>query len=369
MSSARLLISGYYGFDNFGDEAILRIFVDEWRRRRDDRLTVLSARPAETAARYGVEALPRGDWRVIRNAVRESDVLVSGGGGLLQTATSVRAAAYYAAIVSEAARAGRPAAIFAQGVGPLNYFGRQIVKRACAHVGHASVRDGASAALLRSLIPHLDVRLGADPVFLAPAQPSPDIDERLVREGIRSDGSALVCVVVRRSPLLERAVDELAAAVDRLENEHRAHVVFVPLQSPEDADASVAVIRRCRTSPVLLGGGYDLPAMTALFARCSAVLSMRLHALIVASRLAVPFLAIAHDPKIAALVEELSYPLEPLDRGGDAKGAVASLWQRRGALSDHLRRATPALAARAALTFDWLAEFVQGRMLAQEKQS
>ena len=367
--SARLLISGYYGFDNFGDEAILRVFVDEWRKRRNDRLLVLSARPAETAARYGVEALPRADWRTVRRAVRDADVLVSGGGGLFQSATSVRAVAYYAGVVSEAGRAGKPAAIFAQGVGPLNYFGRQIVRRACAHVGHASVRDAASASLLRSLLPDLEVRVAADPVFLAPAHTSPDSDARLARDGIRSDGSAFVAVVVRRGRLLERIVDDLAAAVDRLASEYGAHVVFVPLHAPDDADASVAVIRRCKTSPVLLGGGYDLSAMTALFAKCTAIISMRLHALIVASRLAVPFLAIAHDPKIAALVEELAYPIEPLERGGDAPGSVASLWQRRGALSDQLRRATPPLAARAALAFDWLAEFVQGRMRAQEKES
>ncbi|HXN08684.1 MAG TPA: hypothetical protein VN860_03390, partial [Candidatus Acidoferrales bacterium] len=58
-TGARLLISGYYGFDNFGDEAILQIFVDEWRRRRgSDIIRVLSALPEHTA-KLGVEGVPR----------------------------------------------------------------------------------------------------------------------------------------------------------------------------------------------------------------------------------------------------------------------------------------------------------------------
>lgn len=368
--AARLLISGYYGFDNFGDEAILRVFTDEWRRRRPaDELSVLSARPALTRARYDVAAIARADWRNVRTAVARCDVLVSGGGGLLQTATSIRSAAYYAGIIREATRMRRRAAIFAQGIGPLNYVGRQIVKRFCAGAGLAVVRDSRSRDLLRSILPDLDVRIGADPVFLASATVDPAAATALANEGIRAQAGPIVAIVPRRGALLDRSIDRLAALVDRLSTRHGAQVVFVPLQLPEDAEASTAVIRRCKSAPVLLVGGYDLKAMTALVAACSAVVSMRLHALILAARLAVPFLAVPYDPKIGALVDELAYPMQPLARDDDGSAAADALWAQRSQLRDRLALSAPALVERARRAFDWLEEFVQGRPSAGEQES
>jgi polysaccharide pyruvyl transferase CsaB len=364
--AARLLLSGYYGFGNFGDEALLRVFVDEWHRRRPtDELAVLSEQPDETARTYGVKAVRRMAWGAVVSAVRGADVVVSGGGGLLQSATSLRSLLYYASIIREAKRTGRKAVIFAQGIGPLNYFGREVVKRACASVDLATVRDETSQGTLQALLPNVKVRLSADPVFLAPDEASPAARQRLAREGLRDDLGDVVAVVVRRGAALDQVMEKLAALVDRLAAEHGAHIVFVPLQPPHDADAASAVIRRCKSAPVLLGGGYDLPAMTALLARCSAVISMRLHALILAARLGVPFLSVPYDPKIGALSTSLAYPLPPLARDSRPDELADRLWSERDALSAHLRERVPSLQARAASGFDWLQALVEGAPLAE----
>ncbi len=360
---ARLLLSGYYGFGNFGDEAILRVFADEWARRRPaDLIRVLSEQPDETRKLYGLEAVPRMNWGAVVAAVSGSDVVVSGGGGLLQSATSLRSLLYYASIIREAKRGGKKAAIFAQGIGPLNYFGREVVKRACANVDLACVRDEVSQGTLQALLPNVDVRLSADPVFLASDVITPAAREALLREGLRDDVGELVAVVVRRGPMLDQVMEKLASAVDRLAQREHAQVVFVPLQLPHDAEASSTVIRRCKSAPVLLGGGYDLPTMTALLSRCSAVISMRLHALILAARLAVPFLAVPYDPKVAALTGSLGYPLPPLQRDSAGDELVDRLWAQRAELRAHLAARVPALQARAALAFDWLQALTEGAL-------
>ena len=357
---ARLLLSGYWGFGNFGDEAILRIMVDEWRRRRPaDTITVLSAVPKATAADYGVLALPRADWKVVSHAVRSSEVVVSGGGGLLQTATSLRSLMYYVGIIREAQNANRAASIFAQGVGPLDFLGKQIVRRTCCDIELACVRDEGSATLLRSLLPRVDVRLTADPVLLAEQVPSIESEALLAREGLRDLRGALVAVVVRHASFFDRILPQIVALVDRLATRHGAQVVLLPLQVPDDADAATQVIRRCKSTPVLLSGGYDLGEMSAIIGRCAAVVSMRLHALIVAAKLRVPFIALPYDPKVGALMQNLAYPQAALVPGTKVDELVDGFWNDRLRLSAHLAAATPPLAARATLAFDWLEELVQ----------
>ena len=56
----KILISGYYGFNNIGDESVLRAVVENLRARLPDiEITVLSHSPAETAEKFGVRAVPR----------------------------------------------------------------------------------------------------------------------------------------------------------------------------------------------------------------------------------------------------------------------------------------------------------------------
>jgi polysaccharide pyruvyl transferase CsaB len=356
---ARLLLSGYYGFDNFGDEAILRVFVEQWRRRRpQDDVTVLSASPRQTEDAFGVRAAPRMLRSAVVEALAQADVVVSGGGGLLQSSTSLRSLAYYVGVLYQAQRMGKRTAIFAQGIGPLSPLGRFIARGACRRLGLAIVRDAASARTLRALAPALDVRTGADPVFAADLGTSGAAAERLAAEGIPPRGD-VVAIVVRRSRLLDRMRVALAALADRFMTHYHAQVVFVPFQRPGDVAASITVIQACRSAPVLLGGGYDLPTMAALFARCSAVVGMRLHALVLAAATGVPFLALAYDPKITALVEALAYPLAPPDAGSLA-AAADRLWADRAGLADAARAGAARQRALAEQSFDWLAAWVEG---------
>ncbi|MBC5824274.1 MAG: polysaccharide pyruvyl transferase CsaB [Candidatus Eremiobacteraeota bacterium] len=357
----RLLLSGYYGFGNFGDEAILRVFIEQWRRRRPhDRLTVLSADPAQTRQRHAVEVVPRSAWGAVRRAIADADVVVSGGGGLLQDATSLRSLAYYAGILREAVRVGRVATIFAQGIGPLSFVGRAIVRRACAGVRVASVRDEESARTLHSLLPAGTVHLGADPVFLCSTNQAADAPAPLDRESLNNLNGPLVAVVVRQAPVLAKLARKLAAGIDYLTREYGAQVIFVPFQRPHDVQAAIEVIRLCRSAPVLLGGDYDLPAMASLFSRCSAVVGMRLHALIVATRLAVPFLPISYDPKIEALTRRLRYPVCDLGHESDGVILVDGLWRQRPALRALLQSASNELERAAASAFDLLQQLAEG---------
>ena len=154
----RFLISGYYGFANLGDEALLAQIVAGLKTRYPFAgIDVLSARPEVTAHEYGVDSTQRMDLRAIAKSIERCDVVLSGGGGLLQNTTSLKSLLYYAGILRSGIQAGKKTMIFAQSIGPLDFFGRQTVRRFCSGVTAATVRDESSRELLASLLPGVTV--------------------------------------------------------------------------------------------------------------------------------------------------------------------------------------------------------------------
>ena len=358
----RFLLSGYYGFANLGDEALLAIIVATLRTRYVGcEIDVLSGDPLETATTYGVEVTPRADVAAVRRAINRADVVLSGGGGLLQNATSMRSLIYYAGIIRMAIRAKKPTMIFAQSVGPLDFWGKAVVRQFCRGVARATVRDERSRALLAPLVAGTAVERTADPVFLFEPDEAPlDLDA----EGLGASSDPLVIVSVRRWQGADRTAGALAAAVDRLTDAYGARVAFLPLGGAPDAEVSTVVIRRCRTTPVLLPD-YSLPQAAQVLARARLVIGMRLHSLIIAARLGVPFVALPYDPKVGALLEELRYPLEPLFTPGanvpgtaEIERRIDAAWSRRDELAAHLRAVAPEIAGLAERNFDVLDELL-----------
>ncbi len=355
----RFLLSGYYGFGNLGDEAILAQMVAGLRTRYPlATIDVLSATPGETAHELGVAATPRMDVGAVRRAIERSDVVLSGGGGLLQNSTSLKSLLYYAGVIRSAVGAGKRTMIFAQSIGPLDFWGKQTVRSWCAGVAAATVRDDRSRELLASLLPNVAIERGADPVFAydLPEKP-PDLDAAGL--GLASD--PLVVVAIRKTARFDDVTAIVAGAVDALSERYRARVAFVPFGGQADAEAATMVVRKCRSRPALIAlEGLDQVA--AAIARARVVIGVRLHALILAARFSVPFLAIAYDPKVQGLCEDLAYPLAPLwspgQRDDAALALVDEVWVRRDELAAHLGERVPAMRALAAANFDALARMV-----------
>ncbi len=362
---ARVLLSGYYGFGNLGDEALLEVIVERMRRRFPSaQLEVLSATPQATAASHGVASTPRWNWRAIRAAVARSDVVLSGGGGLLQNATSLRSLLYYAGILREAIRARRKTMVFAQSVGPLDFWGRLVVRQFCKGLDRATVRDEKSRRLLETLLSRTPIEHTADPVFL---YEGPEGEGDLSAEGLGPESGAYAVVSVRKSASFRDGPAIIARAVDRLAQRHDIRAAFLPLGGAADAVISTDVIRACKSNPVLLPE-CSLAKAASIFRSARVVVGMRLHALVLAARYAVPFLAIAYDPKVSALCEDLAYPLAPLWRVGERRPAdveiddlVDRLVRERDAIAAQLAERRQGVQAAAERNFDVLGELLADR--------
>lgn len=360
----RFLLSGYYGFGNLGDEALARVIVAELKQRYAGcEIDVLSPHPEDTAREFGVASTPRAQLAALREAIAKADVVISGGGGLLQNATSTRSLLYYAGIIRAANRAKRKCMIFAQSIGPLDFLGKTVVREWCKGTRRATVRDERSKKLLTSLLQGTPVEQTADPVFLFKhGKEHPDLEN----EGLAPAGAPLVVVCVRKAPGIAEGVTIVANTVDYLSEKYGAHVALLPLGGTEDAEVSTMVIRKCKSSPTLLPVS-DLGRAAAVIARADAVIGMRLHALIFAVRYGVPFLAIPYDPKVAALCEDIGYPLPPLWIPGSKRrleeAEIRTLADRlmsdRQELASHLRSEAVRMRGLAARNFEVLDELVR----------
>ena len=98
----RVVISGYYGFANAGDEAMLAAIVGSLKDIIPDvSITVITGNCRMTRENHNVQAVHRLNFFAIAAAIRRCDILISGGGSLLQDVTSARSLYYYLWIATD----------------------------------------------------------------------------------------------------------------------------------------------------------------------------------------------------------------------------------------------------------------------------
>lgn len=296
----RILLSGYYGFNNVGDEAILAGIVQAFRELDPAvAFTVVSGTRRQTAERYGVEAVSRGDAGAIWRALGEADLVLSGGGSLLQDVTSLKSLSYYLAILTMAKLRRKPAMIYAQGIGPVRgSVGRTLIRQVCNRLDAITVRDRESAALLARLgvrRPPTDVTADAALVLGAG---DPDVGRFILREAGAPAQGPLIGVSIRAWKAGDsRFVPALAGSLDSLARKSGGHAVFFPMQVPGDIQAAGAVRAQMEQASTLLSGPFTYQQVLGLTAAFDLVVALRYHALVFAAMSGTPLVGLSYDPK------------------------------------------------------------------------
>lgn len=298
-----VLICGAYGRHNSGDNAILSAIVSQLRALDPDLpICALSRRPKETACSSGVRSIFLFDLLKSGRYLRRTKLYLSGGGTLLQDATSTRSLLFYLLSIRQAKRTGCRVMLYGCGAGPISHEKNRLrtarTLKKCAD--RIAVRDGYSLEFLRALGITDAVRT-ADPALSICAPPA---DEAWLRKcGLEPQGKYAL-LSLRPWAGFEAHADDFAAAADRMYEKHGCTVVLYALE-PERDEPALRVVAEKMHAPhlILRSEGYDLRELS-LIGRMQAVVSMRLHALIFAAGQGVPIVGIAYDPKVSAFVAE-----------------------------------------------------------------
>lgn len=297
---SHIVISGYYGFDNAGDEAMLAAMLEailEVLPRA--RITVISGNPKETERRHGVKAIPRlSPWHVART-IKSCDLLISGGGSLLQDVTSDRSLYYYLSVIRLAKMFGKPVMLYAQGIGPIQ---KEISQRRAATILNTvdliTVRDEISKEELESIgVNRVPIHVTADAVLsMHPVDRT--IGERLLKMYKLPSVAPKIGVSVRpwKHHVGYRKV--LAGALDELVKNEQASIIFVPMQYPDDIVEAKEVAKLMKEDSIVLECAYTTTELLGLSSCMDVFIGVRLHALVFASLMEIPVVAVSYDPKI-----------------------------------------------------------------------
>ena len=305
-----IVISGYYGFDNTGDEAVLDAIIKALKQECKGlmlEIIVLSNQPDKTHKLYGVKAVDRWKMKEVYKAIKSCDLLISGGGSLLQDVTSSKTVPYYLLIMKMAQWHNKEVVFYSQGYGPVNKaYNKFLIKQVLNKVKYIFVRDIKSKKAL------LDIGVMGSPIIVVtdPVVGMQETKEAALKMQAyakeRSQQGHKVGIYLRPWKDDAGLIDKISVLSKLLEKEG-IDLFFIPMQAPDDYQfldgLDFSSLQGCRVEEAL-----SIQEVFALTGEMDLVIGMRLHALIMATAQGVPSVGLSYDPKVDDFMASIDNP-------------------------------------------------------------
>ncbi|MGL5440376.1 MAG: polysaccharide pyruvyl transferase CsaB [Filifactoraceae bacterium] len=311
----KILVSGYYGFNNVGDEAILKGLVEGIRREvPNSKLVVLSKYPDFTEKKYDVIAIRRMNFFSIMREMRSMDLLISGGGSLLQDVTSKRSILYYLLLIYMAKSIfNKKVMIFSQGIGPVNKpYHRALVKKILNRVDVINVRDDQSKKELIEMGVTGNISVTTDTVF-GMDRPSKTKGQKILRNLKIKEGKLTLGISVRAwESYTENTINEISELIISLTKNFDINIVLIPFHYYEDLKIMQSIysnVKSVEDKVFILKDYLYVDDYLSVVGNMDIMLSMRLHGLIFATLMGSYPVGISYDPKIQSFMTLLERPL------------------------------------------------------------
>lgn len=305
-----ILISGYYGFENSGDDAILMAILANLRTyKKDVKILVLSKNPEETKRIYGVDTANRYNFSEVVKAIKNSKLFLTGGGNLIQDESSTRSLMYYLATIWMAKKLGLKVMLYSNGIGAVDKKANRLITSLIINtVDVITLREEKSLEEIKSLhITKPQVYITADPAFtLAPC--SDDEASTILRaEGIDKE-KPLVGISIRKWKNCQSFIRQVAEASDYMVEKFNIQPVLIPMHYPHDLEICHTIASMMKHPPIIIKNKYSVSQTLGIIKNMDMIIGMRLHALIYGASLQVPMLGLIYDPKVEGFLEYIKQP-------------------------------------------------------------
>lgn len=313
-----LLIAGYHGYGNCGDEATLMAMTTNIKKIAPYvNITAISHNPELTKKEYNINSIQRFNIFSLIRAIIKSDIILSGGGTLIQNSTSKRSLLYYLIIIKFSKLLNKKVVLYSNGIGPVNgKFSKYLVKSVLNKVDLITLREEFSEEDLKEMgVLKPKIFVTADACFTLKPVSNEDAIKILQKEGVPLDKD-IIGVSIRswnKSKFGESYIKEIAKACNNMAKEGKT-ILLIPMQHSKDLEVSKKIINLMEEKAYLLKKVYSAREVAGIIGQTQLILSMRLHTLIFAALTKVPMIGIIYDPKIEYYLKVLNMP-----NGGDIR--------------------------------------------------
>lgn len=316
-----IIIHGFYGHGNLGDDLILLSIFSEINRIPGISIKVFCTNPKEINKLYSIEGINSAIvyfnvFQIVRQikALLKCDLFILGGGGLLKdygkSSKSLKKWFYWLRI---AQILRKKTVLLAVGVENIRYSkSKEILKKYLKKVDLITVRDEDSENILRKLGINNNIKVISDPSILLTNQ------EINSKKELSKPPKIIISVrhwydegkYIKDLNLNENFLKVLSKVVDYLIEKYNAKIYFIPMRIiPYDDDRKVAkdivLESKYKDFVTRYTSSLGVNELLDLLSDCDLVIGMRLHSLIIASSLGIPIIALEYMPKIKGFMKSI----------------------------------------------------------------
>ncbi len=296
-----VMLCGYYGRRNLGDDMSLRALSDNLSRVCGaNKKIILTTDAKATPIDSSTLCVHRFNLPKIFRYMKKTRMFILGSGSILQDSTSSRSMFYYLYILEKALKKCPRTMLYSNGVGPIS---RERYKNKTAEllnkVSRSVVRDSQSYSFLTEIgvVPDR-IALAADETFT--------LDKSTVEKSYPLEKSKkYLGINLKYSKTCDEFLTQFAEFTDTVAKKYKLTPILLPVHYGQDMPALKRLSSKLSCEHILISGKLEHEKTLSILSQCEVSVLERLHSMIFSSIFERPFIAIDYDPKVKSLCKEL----------------------------------------------------------------
>lgn len=329
MNKKQILIFGYYGFENTGDDAVLKSMLHDFRNQFYDSVSIIvfSNNPDKTEEqykKYNITCIKWDNYELLNFAISQSDLLVIGGGGLYNCYLDYPENlflkgnhSYFSIITFELPLLAKlhnvPCMVYGVGASEiLSEVAKMHIAEGLKSCAAITVRDEKSKEILQGLpgCATLDIEVTADPVFRLNGEETSDEKEFRLLQKIKELKRPILGISLRNWEAtgdVNVTLDSVSSVANDFCKQYDGSIVFLPFDNGgvvAELSEDRLIFAKLREKldkniEVIQLDGYLGPQIASKCIKlCDITLCMRLHPAIMSLKNSIPVIGLVYDQKV-----------------------------------------------------------------------